>query len=272
MRVEACCQSLLAHFLPQVDPERGGICLDVGVGTFAFYCQIFAKLGFKTIAVEPLPIKKLRQLAIAENITLLEQCLSDQDGEQSLYLGRFAGVFNSNFSSLSPDWFGSSSTVKRVPSQTLLSLIPSLSPDQITCLKLDIEGWEFNVLKQLPDLAPNLRPKIIMFEYGGGVNKNQQSKGWSREFFAKTVNCLRVLRDCGYGDSIMADFAPNTQERCFNLQSEPDLEMLFSRECVYGNIISFLEFSPSLSEIAQVCTPYYAVNPIERLVTAIVSR
>ena len=57
MRVEACCQAVLTDLLPKIDPQRLGKCLDVGVGTFAFYCQKFAELGFEAIAVEPLPIK-----------------------------------------------------------------------------------------------------------------------------------------------------------------------------------------------------------------------
>ena len=38
MRVEACCQSLLAEILPEIDPKKEGYCIDVGAGTFAFYC------------------------------------------------------------------------------------------------------------------------------------------------------------------------------------------------------------------------------------------
>ena len=51
MRVEACCQAVLTDLLPKIDPQRLGKCLDVGVGTFAFYCQQFAELGFEAIEV-----------------------------------------------------------------------------------------------------------------------------------------------------------------------------------------------------------------------------
>ena len=44
MRVEPCCQSVLANILPVVDSKKEGICIDVGVGTFAFYCEMFGKL------------------------------------------------------------------------------------------------------------------------------------------------------------------------------------------------------------------------------------
>jgi uncharacterized UPF0146 family protein len=51
VRVEACCQALLEQILPAIDREKTGICLDVGVGTFAFYCKRFARLGFETVAI-----------------------------------------------------------------------------------------------------------------------------------------------------------------------------------------------------------------------------
>ena len=153
MRVEPCCQALLAKLLPEIDPQRQGVCIDVGVGTFAFYCQIFAELNFTSLAIEPLPVKALKKLAEHPKLTLLPVCLSDQNGEQTLYVGKFAGIFNSNFSSLSPQWFGASGQARQVQTITLQSLIERQNIEQITCLKLDIEGWEWAVVKQLEKLA-----------------------------------------------------------------------------------------------------------------------
>ena len=62
MHVEECSQALLKQILPEVDSNRSGLAIDIGVGTFAFYCQLFDQLRFPTIAVEPLPNKQLRQL------------------------------------------------------------------------------------------------------------------------------------------------------------------------------------------------------------------
>ena len=114
MRVEACCQALLKQILPDLDPQRGGLCFDIGVGTFAFYCQLFAQLGFTSIAVEPLPTKKLRALCQHYHIPLIEQCLSDRVGTQTLHMGEFARFVNSNFNSLAPDWFGASGNTCQV--------------------------------------------------------------------------------------------------------------------------------------------------------------
>ena len=86
MRVEACCQRILSYVLPLVDEKREGICIDVGVGTFAFYCEMFSMLGFKPIAVEPLPVEGVRVLCQYDGITLIEACLSDVTGTQTIHL------------------------------------------------------------------------------------------------------------------------------------------------------------------------------------------
>ncbi|WLT37230.1 FkbM family methyltransferase [Synechocystis sp. B12] len=229
MRVEPCCQALLAQLLPEVDPQRQGVCIDVGVGTFAFYCQIFAELNFKSLAIEPLPVKALKKLAERSNLTLLPVCLSDQNGEQTLYVGKFAGIFNSNFSSLSPQWFGASSQARKVKTLTLQNLIGQEKIEQITCLKLDIEGWEWAVIKQLENIESYLLPAVVMFEYGGGVNRGQNQKGWTSEFFENTLNILKSLKTLGYGSGILLDFAPDCQEITFDLNQlqTSELDKLF---------------------------------------------
>jgi FkbM family methyltransferase len=273
MRVEACCQSLLAEIISEIDPKKEGFCIDVGVGTFAFYCEVFAKLGYHTIAVEPLPVKKLKQITDVYPIQLIESCLSNLDGKQLLYLGNFAGLFNSNFSSLSPDWFGSSQKTKEVQSITLTTLLEKIKATKITCLKLDIEGWEFNVIEQLPHISTALLPKVIMFEYGGGVNKNQGKKGWSKEFLEKTWKCLGILQKCGYQSSIMIDFAPHSQERVFDLQTlNLANDQLFNKQSVYGNIITLRNDSISEAKIHSVCQSYYHSSLIDILVNTLVSR
>jgi len=276
MRVEVCCQALLADLLPTIDPQRSGKCIDVGVGTFAFYCQLFAELGFETIAIEPLPVKKLKRLSNHSQLKLLQMCLSDRDGEQTLYLGSFTNFFkfSNNFNTLSPQWFGASINQRIVPTLTLETLIKQEAIAAITCLKLDIEGWEWQVLQQLSYLSSDLLPKVVMFEYGGGGNRRRQKNGWSREFFTKTLQCLQVLKSCGYSHSLMIDLASNTKELHFDLNALPSekLETLFAQNCIYGNIISFLDRYPDPKVVAKICDPYYRLTVIESLINRLVSR
>ncbi|MDR9405462.1 MAG: FkbM family methyltransferase [Halothece sp. Uz-M2-17] len=258
MRVEACCQNLLKEILPDVDFARKGTCIDVGVGSFAFYCDLFAQLGFSTIAIEPSPNKKLRRICQRNSIQLLECCLSNKNGNQALHLGKFAYLSNRNFNSLESEWFASSKQTKLVPTINLPELIKLTGIEEITCLKLDIEGWEVVVIEQIQALSSSQLPKIVMFEYGGGSRRYQGKKGWSPKFLSGTMNCLEILQKCKYGFSIMIDYAPNSKPKIFDLQSlSLDPDTLFMPNAVYGNIISFYDFHYSESAITEITNPYH---------------
>ena len=257
MRVEACCQSLLKEILPHIDPHREGVCLDVGVGSFAFYCDLFSQLGFSTVAVEPSPNSKLRRICQRNSIQLLECCLSNNNGTQNLHLGRFARLANGNFNSLEAEWFASSKQTKLVETINLSKLLRLTASSTVTCLKLDIEGWESVVIKQIPTLPALQYPKVIMFEYGGGGRRHNGKKGWSPKFLQGTMTCLETLKNCGYGFSIMIDYAAEARTKIFDLNSlHLDPNSIFPPNAVYGNIISFRGYTYSESAIAQITKPY----------------
>lgn len=257
MRVEACCQALLENLLPALDPDRQGLCVDVGVGTFAFYCELFARLGFATVAVEPFPADKLRAICQQYPIQLIEQCLSDRVGTQTLHMGQFANLANSNFSSLAADWFGASTTTRSVPTLDLATLLSQAATPHITAFKLDIEGWESVVIQQFAGLPSEQLPRVVMFEYGGGSSRTQGSKGWSPNFFEGTMTCLKVLQQKGYAFSVMIDYTSGTQAKVFDLQSlDLAQESPFYANGVYGNILCFYQQHFSTEKIQRICAPY----------------
>ena len=269
MRVEACCQRILSYALPLVDENRDGICIDVGVGTFAFYCEMFSMLGFKTIAVEPLPVEGVRVLCQYDGITLIEACLSDVTGTQTIHLGNVAAGWDSNYASLEPDWFGVSTETREVQSLTLSKLLLNLNAQKVTCLKLDIEGAESTVISKFGELPKAWLPNVVMFEYGGGDYKEKGQYGWSPKFIKATMECLTALKDCGYGFCIMIDNALNTEAKIFDLQSlilEPD--SIFYHNGGYGNIIAFRDFNLPEEVLTKLCAPYYETSDIsQNLVT-----
>ncbi|MEA5452073.1 FkbM family methyltransferase [Leptolyngbya sp. CCNP1308] len=257
MRVEACCQALFENLLPDIDPQRQGLCIDVGVGTFAFYCELFARLGFATVAVEPSPTDKLRSVCQQYPIQLIEQCLSDRVGTQTLHMGQFANVANSNFSSLSADWFGASAITRPVPTLDLATLLNQIAATQITAFKLDIEGWEPVVIQQFTALPTEQLPRVVMFEYGGGGSRTQGEKGWSPQFLAGSMNCLQTLQQRGYGFSIMVDYASGTPAKVFDLQAlDLAKDVPFYPNGVYGNILCFYQQHFSTKRIQAICAPY----------------
>jgi FkbM family methyltransferase len=257
MRVEACCEALLRQVLPILDPHQEGTCFDVGVGTFALYCELFAQLGFTTIAVEPLPDKRLRAVCERNSIQLIEQCLSSETGQRTLHIGQFARLKNTNFSSLDPDWFGASRTTIQVDTLNLNSLLQTVGKSPITCFKLDIEGWEPFVIAQLEKIDKAQLPRLVMFEYGGGGYRHQYQKGWSQKFFNGTLHCLSTLQKLGYGHSIMVDYADGSAVKLFDLQCiDLSGDTLFYKNSVYGNILTFLEHRLDKVNIDSICSPY----------------
>ncbi len=258
MKVEDCCQALLAQILPTVDPHRRGMCIDVGVGTFAFYCELFAQLGFKTVAVEPLPLPAIRAMCQSHGIEWVESCLSDVDGTQTLHLGTYQGAVDVNLSSLIAHWWGASTMTQTVPSLTLATLLSQVQPQKITCLKLDVEGVELTILRQLIQLPESLLPQVVMFEYGGGASRSRGETGWSEEFISKTHACLKLLQHCGYGFSIGVDSAPNTTEMLFDIRYPSlQLDKILHPQAIYGNIISFRDCKFSKFKIQEICREFY---------------
>ncbi|GGA40240.1 FkbM family methyltransferase [Okeania sp. KiyG1] len=260
MQVEDCCQALLSQILPTIDEQREGICIDIGVGTFAFYCEIFAKLGFKTVAVEPLPIDVLRQRCSHYGITLIEACVSEVSGNQILHIGTFKGSENLNLSSLESDWWGSSTKTVEVQSLTLSQVLSSVDTKKVTCIKIDVEGAESRIIRQFISLSKSLLPNVVMFEYGGGDRKAGGQKGWSEKFASGTYECLQILKDCGYDSLIIIDSAKEAQEIILNLQSSNlDTCQIFPEVSVYGNIIAIRGIaseSLKIDNILEICAKY----------------
>src|SRR5437870_7346733 len=138
MQVEECCQSLLAEILPAGDPNRTGVAIDIGVGTFAFYCELFNQIGFRSVAVEPVPNDNLREICRHGDIALVESCVSEIDGTADLFMGTFDGIENLNLNSMRPDWWGVTKRKRVVKSMRLATLLETINARRVTCLKLDV--------------------------------------------------------------------------------------------------------------------------------------
>jgi len=255
MRVEDFCQHLLRDFLPQIDPQRSGVAFDVGVGTFSFYCETFAKLGFRTIAVEPLPVKEVYELCARRGITLIESAISDSTGTTTMYIGEYDGVENLNLNSLRPDWWGNSHQTKQVTTITLPMLWERAHADHVTCLKIDTEGSESVILIQLAALLPASLPDIVMFEYGGGSSRASERGAWSQNYLDSTLTCLHSLQQCGYQHSLIID--SDAPLRSIDLQNAAiDADSLFVPDSHYGNFICFRSFQPDSRRVIALSERY----------------
>ncbi|HEY9693959.1 MAG TPA: FkbM family methyltransferase [Oculatellaceae cyanobacterium] len=258
MLVELACQALLSRILPEVDPKRSGLTIDIGVGTYDFYFQLFDKLRFKTIAVEPLPTDRVRQICLDRNIKLIESCISDVDGSVYIYVGQDEkNEENYNRSSMLKDWFGSSANARQVESMSFSKLLSNVDAHKITCLKIDVEGMELAIIQQLQELQETLLPKVLMFEYGGGGTRDSKKGGWSKEILEGTMKSLGIIRNLGYEQIIIIDLAANSEARLLALKSLTlEATEVFPSNSIYGNIIALRDIHYSESKIATICKPY----------------
>lgn len=233
-----------------------------------FYCELFARLGFETVAVEPLPIESLRHICTHHKVRLIESCISDRDGTCTLYVGTYQGTKNLNLSSISPEWWGRSSESVQVRSLTLSSLVAGLKARQITCMKIDVEGVEPVIIEQFLRLPNRLLPSVVVFEYGGGASRQSNQGGWGAEYLEGTMSCLRILRHLGYGLTTRIDSSPNSGHEIFDLTTvEITPERLFDSHNIYGNFVVFRVPTISTALLRGVCQDYFDndVEPPEAL-------
>ena len=257
MHVEECCRALLHYALPRIDQNRKGLCIDVGVGTFELYCELFARIGFDTVAVEPLPTPTVSMLCGFHGIVLIKSCVYDNDGTQTMYTGTYNDSKNMNLSSIRPDWWGSSSHSVQVPSMTLGTLLETVNAHLITCLKLDVEGVESVIIKQLRQVPASLLPAVVVFEYGGGSTRQEGKAGWSESGIDDTLSCFRALKDLSYRTTILVDSSPEGNEHVIDLAKvnvSPDT--FFHPGSIYGNAVCFLERLSDTSWIERICSLY----------------
>ena len=162
--------------------HKGDLCFDVGAHT-GNRTEIFLRLGAKVIAVEPQEdcINQLRKKFNKEpRLTLVNKGLSDKKGDLTLYICEDA----TTISTFSDKWkIGRFSNYKwkktnLVPVTTLDNLIKEFGLP-VFC-KIDVEGFEFQVLKGLSQPIP-----YISFEF-------------TREFFNNAESCINYLLSLGY--------------------------------------------------------------------------
>jgi hypothetical protein len=88
MECENRTEALLTQTLPQVDPRRVGTCIAVVVGTYHWYCDLFAKAGYRSVAVEPVPAEPFIRHLREGGILFYEGAVGDHDGTVTVYLGK----------------------------------------------------------------------------------------------------------------------------------------------------------------------------------------
>ncbi len=223
---EAITDGILESYLPSF---RGAF-LEVGCGTCNYSFLKAHELGFKTYAVEPLWNKWLSDAVQISNTELYLGVISDTDGPRDLYLKRGGDI---NFASILTDWTDAR-VIRQTHSWRLDTFLKEKGIGHLACLKLDVEGSEVIILRQL---TMENRPKIVVFEYGGGGERRNGVMGWSLESTANTFECVEILSRLGYKSIGRADGNAGVAE----FDSALPFDALFPMNCHYGNVIAILE-------------------------------
>lgn len=173
--------------------KPGDSCIDVGanIGGITLVMAYAAGGGGRVVAVEPHPViaRRLRDnidLNRLNNCRVIQAAVSDKEGTATLYCTPEES-FHQGWSSLKP----SGKTPNRVTVDTVTGkrLKQEIGTGPLTFVKIDVEGHDFIVLKELSWAMSEHMPHVVL-EYG--------KKGWE-EHGSNLKDMLELVGDMGYG-------------------------------------------------------------------------
>jgi FkbM family methyltransferase len=167
--------------------EPGNLCFDVGAN-IGKKTELFLKLGASVVAFEPQPdcMRELKARCgnFQDQLQTCQSAVGDQSGEVVLHLLEES----SGQASLLSDWEGTPKGTIRVPITTLdQAIVKYGKPDY---LKIDVEGYELNVLK-------GLTSGISLFSFEYHLRERE---------ITTVLNCLDYLSQFG---KMQINFTPS---------------------------------------------------------------
>lgn len=180
--------------------HSGTLCFDIGAN-HGTYSQLFLNAGAEVVAVEPQHkcIDSLKKrFNHSEKIILIHAAVGDHSGEAELSIGE-----NDEISTLSNDfinaygrfeynkWIGKEKIILKTLDDLILKFgVPDFC-------KIDVEGWETEVLKGLTQTLP-----LVSIEYNYLLKE-------------KTLQCVSLLEQLG-----MKQFNFSPYEQCDFVQTD----------------------------------------------------
>ncbi|WP_052389362.1 FkbM family methyltransferase [Belnapia moabensis] len=143
--------------------HRLGTLLDVGAHEGGFTLPLAALPGSRVLAFEPLPesFARLRTAAGGlAHVTLRQEALGDATGEAVLRLPVVDGVPNGQWASLAKRYDGHGTHVGERQVAVPLRRLDEFGLDDLTAVKLDAEGAEYEVLRGAVETLRRCRPVL----------------------------------------------------------------------------------------------------------------
>jgi len=182
-----------------------GLTLDVGANVGNFTKLILSETNSKVISFEPLPDAyeelKILQNQFSERLKIYNFALGNQNNKQELYFGTKRSEKASLMSNLEKlSFIGESNKNKIfVDVKKLDSLTQVLENQTVDFIKIDTEGFEFEVLDGAKDLLRDHKPKFIQIEF----NWHQLLKGQSLYKISRLIDFSDVFKILPYGNDLI---------------------------------------------------------------------
>jgi FkbM family methyltransferase len=143
--------------------HRPGTLLEVGAHDGAFTLPFAALPGSRVLAFEPLPAAFARLRAAAgalPNVTLRPEALGDREGEVALTLPVLDGVPQEQWASTAKGYAGLDTRVGEERHIVPLRRLDEFGLADLTAVKLDAEGAEYEVLRGARETLLRCRPVL----------------------------------------------------------------------------------------------------------------
>lgn len=172
-----------------VKKDDMNICVDIGAN-LGFVSALLSKKCKSVISFEPEPknaarIKDLIELNQIKNIEIIQKAVADKPGKLKFYTSTAHAHHSLGLAHESQ----SDTKFIEVDVTTLDEFCKERRIDEIDCLKVDVEGFEYEVFQGAEELLRNKKIKNIIFEISHKVMTNLKKD--SKEIFM-------LLKDHGF--------------------------------------------------------------------------
>ena len=220
--------------LERLDPQRLGTCIDVGAGDDHYYFEWLYNLGWaNTVVVEPLPNEDVKRLCNQYRLRLIEKALDIRVTPLKAVMFSTGNGVNS----LLPIW-GNEYHINPVEVTTLWGLMGELEDPPLALLKLDIEGAEPRMIRDLHNIR---LPLVVSFEFGGHGTLGSRTGGWQETALWDLREGLDRMASLGYHDAYLIAEVDGQEAMCrrFDPRSQ---RWPFEDAMVWGNIVALRQF------------------------------
>ena len=195
-------EALLLERVARDDPR---LCIDVGANVGGYSRALLERTGARVIAFEPLPraFASLQGLARShpERLIAVNRGVGDFSGELEI----FHGAADSEWASFSRevnaiDYVGAANrNALKVPVTTLDDYLATEGREYLAAgidlLKIDTEGYEYEVLRGARNTLSGIRPRFIQIEF----NWHQLFRGQSLHSLAALLPGYQAFQLLPYG-------------------------------------------------------------------------